>query len=240
MKVSRLKQISSIILIICVILATLFWCVEKAQIYAQLTDLYSPELAYNYAYKYWNRVCSDGYFFKKSYPPSYLGSGVFLSQDLLTGGVDCAHFVSCCIGDEPNERGGGLDVPSRTEAYGEPGAERLGNWLLDPNNGIAQQVSSIDELKKGDVINYDWNGDGHWDHTAFYLGDYKVAAHSVSVWNESWQLGGARNYRFIHIIAPFVDVVLTIDRSGSMDDYWYGYYDPEITAAKSSAKWRWL
>jgi len=29
MKVSRLKQVSSIILIICVILATLFWCVEN-------------------------------------------------------------------------------------------------------------------------------------------------------------------------------------------------------------------
>nr|MBC8229039.1 amidase domain-containing protein [bacterium] len=154
---------------------------------------YDSNAAYSYAEKYAYKVCSDGYFYEITWPPSKLGAGV----PVPSGGYDCAHFVSCCIGSEPNEQGGGLDVPSRTGVeYGEPGAERLGDWLLD-NVGI--EASSIDEIEKGDVINYDWDGDGHWDHAAIYLGNYKIAAHSNSNWNAFWNLGGAENYRFIHI-----------------------------------------
>ncbi|MFH1392098.1 MAG: amidase domain-containing protein [bacterium] len=154
---------------------------------------YDAEIAYSYAEKYAFKVCSDGYFFEESYPPSYLGAGV----PVPSGGYDCAHFVSCCIGSEPHEKGGGLNVPSRTEAYGEPSANLLGNWLLD--SGIGTEVFSIEELKKGSFINYDWEGNGSWDHTTIYLGDYKIAAHSESHWNDDWKLGGAAKYRFIYI-----------------------------------------
>ncbi len=155
---------------------------------------YDREAAYDYAHTYWDKVCSDGYFFLSSYPPAYFGGGALVPSET---GVDCAHFVSCCIGTEPHEKGGGLSIPSRTEAYGEPGAERLGDWLI--NSGVAQIQRSVKALKMGDVILYDWEGDGHWDHIALYLGQGKVAAHSQSVWNQAWQLSGAHNYRFIHI-----------------------------------------
>ncbi len=156
---------------------------------------YDSNSAYNYAQKYFDKVVSDGYFWEKSDFPSYLGAGAPVPD----GGYDCAHFVSCVIGNEVNEKGGGLDIPSRTITYGEPGANNLGDLLISYNYGI--EVFSIDELQKGDVILYDWDGNGWNEHSAIYLGDFKVAAHSRSIWNAQWSLGGAISYRFIHIIS---------------------------------------
>jgi len=76
--------------------------------------------SYNYAQKYAYKVCSDGYFFEVGYPPSYLGAETPVPSEC---GLDCAHFVSCCIGDETHGQGGGLDVHSRTEARRESRAQ---------------------------------------------------------------------------------------------------------------------
>jgi hypothetical protein len=154
---------------------------------------YDRQAAYDYAKKYSYKVCSDGYFFEQGYPPSYLGAGT----SVPSGGYDCAHFVSCCIGNEPTEQGGGLDVPSRTETYGEPGADKLANWLV--NDIGAEKKTSVGGIEKGDVIAYDWGGDGYFDHTALHLGSGKIATHSVSHWDANWNLGAA-NTHFIHII----------------------------------------
>ena len=153
---------------------------------------YDRQSACNYAQKYWNRVCSDGYFFKEMYPPAYLGSEKPVPSAF---GHDCAHFVSCCIGNERHEQGGGLVVPSRTAAYGEPGAARLVSWLLD--NGGTEE-SSVSNLDPGDVIAYDRTRDGVIDHVALYLGNGKVAAHSQS-WNGGWRLVYSSGFTFIHI-----------------------------------------
>ena len=188
------KRIIVIVFVFIIIPLKITFSKYSGPIFRNITS-YNPDNSYDYAEKYAFKVCSDGYFFENSYPPSYLGAGAVVPS---ATGYDCAHYVSCCIGSEANETGGGLNVPSRTEAYGEPGAERLGNWLLSSN--IGKEVSSIGEMVKGDVVNYDWDGDGDWDHAAIYLGDYKVGAHSNSVWEVSWDLGGASSYRFIHII----------------------------------------
>lgn len=178
----------------------------RSQVYSieqTASSTYHPQAAYNYAKKYWDEVCSDGYFWNSSstYIPLPLGTNI-----VGRTGYDCAHFVSCCIGSEPNEKGGGLDVPSRVPpTYGEPGAAKLGDWLINSGKGV--EKTSIDELEMGDVINYDWNGDGHWDYIALYLGNGKVAAHTKCVWNEDWKLGGAKNYRFIHIKRNTIAVV---------------------------------
>ncbi len=36
---------------------------------------------YNYAQKYWGNVCSDGYFFEQSHPPTYLGAGASVPSE---------------------------------------------------------------------------------------------------------------------------------------------------------------
>ena len=163
----------------------------------QSVSNYNGQKAVQYAQKYWNEVTSDGYFFEKSYPPSALDAGI----SAPSGGVDCAHFVSCCIGKEIHEQGGGLNVPSRVESYGEPGADKLMRWLVDSGNAIYK--SSINELDKGDVICYDFEKDGYFDHIVLYLGNGKISAHSVSYYDEGWDIYGINqpdfDYQFIHI-----------------------------------------
>ena len=122
---------------------------------------------------------SDGYFFADSEWPTLLGAGQPVPAD--EEGYDCAHFVSCCIGSEPNEPAGGLDVPSRTLTYGEPGAQRLVNWLLSQG---ATRVKDISALVPGDVVAYDANHDSWIEHVALYMGNGLVTAHSISRYSD--------------------------------------------------------
>ena len=153
---------------------------------------YNRVAACKYAQKYWDKVCSDGYFFEKTYPATYLGAATSVPSAF---GHDCAHFVSCCIGNEPDEPGGGLELPSRTQAYGEPGAAKLVTWLLQ--HGAVSKGAVLD-LQPGDVIAYDRTGDGSIDHVALYLGNNNVAAHSQS-WYGNWRLIYGSGFKFIHI-----------------------------------------
>jgi len=176
-----------------------FWVDINVQVPPPPNDnhSYNRQAAFNYAQKYWNKIGSDGCFWDQSYPPTtgLPVGGLLGSRE--NSGYDCSHFVSLCIGNEVNEQGGGLDVPSGVApAYGEPGAGNLGNWLISSGNGI--EVNTVDQLEMGDVINYDWDNNDTWDHIAIYLGNDKVAAHSNSFWNVDWRLGGSK-FRMIHI-----------------------------------------
>lgn len=162
------------------------------------TVTFNRAAAMAYATEYWNVVTSDGYFWNG--PDSYVSYAQGTSVVGLSGD-DCAHFVSQVIGDQPNQPGGGLNIPSRVPpTYGEPSAPDLGNDLL--SWGWAVQVNGTDQLEPGDVINYEWNPpDGTWDHIAVYLGNGNVAAHTDSNYGINWTYGGAYAYRFIHILA---------------------------------------
>lgn len=92
------------------------------------------------------------------------------------GGGDCANFVSKCL-----KAGSLLNQPI-------PGLLNLVDTLL--NGGLATRVSSINELKPGDVITYDIRTKGTpYDHTAIYLGNGKVAAHTTDRLDAFWSLG---------------------------------------------------
>ncbi len=125
------------------------------QVAAASPEVYNPQSAVAYARKYANYVCSDGYFWEWSAVCANVGAG----QPVPTGascdgniGDDCAHFVSCCIGSEPNEAGGSLVVPntSGTGAYGNPSAHGLTEWLL--GSGGAVEGASVSDLSPGDLI----------------------------------------------------------------------------------------
>lgn len=176
---------------------------------AQAYVTYDRQAAYNYGQKYWNKVCSDGYFFEVSYPPTYVGPGMDIPCGLECG-CDCAHFVSCCIGSEINETGGGLNVPSRTKAYGEPAVLRLRNWLVNSGNAIYK--SSIDDLMKGDVLIYCTSSDVCY-HSSLYNGDYTRAAHSNSQRAANWDIGAPITY-YIHINTQ-PPTVTSCDASGT-------------------------
>ena len=195
---------------------------------------YDRQAAYDYGQRYWDKVCSDRYFWDS--PSTYISLPIGTDITSMTG-YDCAHFVSCCIGSESNEQGGGLNVPSRVPpTYGEPGAARLGDWLISSGNGV--EKTSITELSRGDVINYDWDGDSHWDHIALCLGNGKVAAHTACVWETDWQLGGAVNYRFIHIKGTFNDYYTKILDPGDNLVHGFVYYEGYLWASTRTSPCR--
>jgi Ig-like domain from next to BRCA1 gene len=157
------------------------------------TNVFDRCRAISYANNYAAYVASDGYFWTNTdYPDfGFYGTGVFTPVPVgggLDGGVgdDCAHFVSCCIGNEPHLRGAGINIPSRTTpTYGEPSAGDIIYNILLPC-GYAVQVSSLSQMEPGDVIGWNWEGEtnnsgGYIDHVTLYMGNGVVACHAASI-----------------------------------------------------------
>lgn len=170
------------------------------------TNQYDRARAVAYANKYSGFVNSDGCFWTNG---SSYGTFAPLTAAPTSGlGDDCAHFVSCCIGSEPHERGGGLVIPSRVPpTYGEPGAGHLVNTtLIAP--GYAVEVFSLTNMEPGDVVGWNWSGNTNvalLDHVTLYLGNGLLASHSAScqdvsanTWYQSSQSLAVRH--LIHIL----------------------------------------
>ena len=173
--------------------------------------VYNRTAAVAYANANWNKVVSDGYFWINGSTANYYGAGAPVPVGVTgeAGGIgdDCAHYVSSCIGTP----GGGLTIPSRAGTYGEPGAARLDELLVGNSLGgygttyqYGQLVSSISQLTPGDVIGYDWTGNGGGsmsgiDHTVIYIGNNQVDCHATSHLAANWTLGGAAYYFFVHL-----------------------------------------
>jgi hypothetical protein len=146
------------------------------------TSQYDRSKAVSYANNYAGYVVSDGYFWTNGSDYYYYGTN-FVATPTAFIGDDCAHFVSCCIGSQTNQRGGGLYIPSRVPpTYGEPGAADIVNTiLLGP--GFAKEVSSLAEMSPGDVVAWNWEGETSIediDHVTLYLGNGLLASHAVS------------------------------------------------------------
>src|ERR1035438_10212138 len=147
------------------------------------TGQFDRAKAVSYANNYARFVGSDGYFWTNSSGFGYYGTGTLTPVPTSPIGDDCAHFVSCCIGSEPHQKGGGLTITTRAPpAYGEPGAPRLISTCLLAAD-LAVEVTSLSSLSPGDVIGWDWAGNtniGSLDHDTLYLGNGVIAAHSSS------------------------------------------------------------
>ena len=145
------------------------------------TNQYDRSRAVSYANNYAGYVNSDGYFWTNG--SSYFAFGAGAPVPTAELGDDCAHFISSCIGQPPNQRGGGLPIPTRVPpTYGEPGVARLVNTcLLGP--GYATEVYSLNQMEPGDLIAWNWEGDtniANLDHATLYLGNGLLASHSAS------------------------------------------------------------
>jgi hypothetical protein len=145
------------------------------------TNQFDRAKAVLYANNYAAYVCSDGYFWTNG--SGYTNAGPLAPVPTYVIGDDCAHFVSCCIGRQASQWGGGLVIPSRVPpTYGEPGAARLLNTVLI-GGGWATEVSSLSSMAPGDVIGWNWSGDtniANIDHVTLYLGNGVLAAHAAS------------------------------------------------------------
>lgn len=137
---------------------------------------YNRDAAVAYANKWWN-----------SYNPSY-----------ETFQVDCTNYVSQCLfaGGAPM-RG----EPAREEGWWYKGGGWSFSWsvshslrwyLSTSEEGLtASEVKSAEELLPGDIICYDFERDGKWDHTTIVVAKDKegmplVNAHTDNSKNRYW------------------------------------------------------
>ena len=85
-------------------------------------------------------------------------------------------------------------------------SRQIGYWI----GRRADWVSSINGVGKGDVIYYDWSGDGGWDHVAVLVGTNSagqkvIDAHTTDHYRVWWKLGSSSTrYAFGRVRAYWV------------------------------------
>jgi hypothetical protein len=91
--------------------------------------------------------------------------------------VDCTNFISQClhIGGAPMNgypnRGKGWWLRNNNWSYSWAVANSLRIYLANPKNALrAREVKSPDQLLLGDVICYDFEGDGRYNHNTVVTG----------------------------------------------------------------------
>ncbi|WLR58417.1 amidase domain-containing protein [Guptibacillus hwajinpoensis] len=131
--------------------------------------------------------------------------------------VDCTNYISQCLhaGKAPM-RG----YPDRTKGWWMKGNNWSYSWtvahalrwhLSSSKNGLrAREVANPDDLIPGDIICYDFDGDGYWQHTTFVVdNDEKgyplVNAHTTNSRMRYWAYEDSTawtpeiKYKFFHI-----------------------------------------
>lgn len=134
--------------------------------------------------------------------------------------VDCTNFVSQCM------RAGGAPMtgqPDRSRGWWYAGrndqwsyswavAHSLRWYLSGSNKGLqAKEVATPEELLRGDVICYDFDGDGHWQHNTIVVAKdaYNmplVNAHTTNSRMRYWSYEDSTawteniKYKFFHIL----------------------------------------
>jgi hypothetical protein len=120
------------------------------------------------------------------------------------GPGDCTPYASQCVraGGYPFLKGWFYD-------FGNPFAASPSWYNNNPqrtylNLRYIDKVSSVTDLKKGDLIYYDWDANGYLDHTAVYVGIYNgvrcIDAHTSDHRHHSWKLGGSgTKYHFYSV-----------------------------------------
>lgn len=156
--------------------------------------MYNREAAVRYAHQWWN-----------SYNPAYPAFD-----------VDCTNYVSQCLaaGGAPMrgypQRDKGWWIKGGTWSFSWSVAHSLRWYLEGSTSGLkAKRVFSPGQLVPGDVILYDFNGDGRIDHSSFVVstsgGEPLVNAHTANSRNRDWSYKTSpahtslTNYYFFHI-----------------------------------------
>lgn len=145
------------------------------------------------------------------------------NPDYLYFDVDCTNYVSQCLfaGGGPmiytDKRELGWWYRGRVNGREEWSfswavAHSLQYYLLTSRSGLrAEDAGDARRLELGDIISYDWNGDGRWQHSAVVTakdsnGMPLVNAHTVSSKHRYWSYQDSHawteqtRYRFLHII----------------------------------------
>ncbi|WEG12158.1 amidase domain-containing protein [Pullulanibacillus sp. KACC 23026] len=158
---------------------------------------YDRQAAVKYAEKWWNS-------YNPAYPKFEVDCTNYVSQCLKAGGAPMSHI---------GEKGKGWWCRGKDCSYSWSVANAL-RWFLasDGNSVGAVTVEEPEELVPGDVICYDWEGDGKWNHNTIVTGQDRdgmplVNAHTYNSRNRYWAYEDSpaytenTQYKFFHINA---------------------------------------
>ncbi|MBU9720856.1 MULTISPECIES: amidase domain-containing protein [Bacillaceae] len=131
---------------------------------------------------------------------------------------DCTNYISQCLHaggapmtGQPN-RSNGWWYQNDQWSYSWTVAHALRWYFSGTKSGLlAREVSSADQLMKGDIICYDFNGDDNWQHTTIVTGrdgegEPLVNAHTTNSRMRYWKYDDSTawtpniKYKFFHII----------------------------------------
>jgi hypothetical protein len=135
--------------------------------------------------------------------------------------VDCTNFVSQCL------YAGGLPMsgsPNRSKGWWYQNSQWSFSWavahslrwhLSGSSSGLrGKEAASAEELQVGDVICYDFDGDGRWQHTTFVVAKDKnemplVNAHTTNSRMRYWEYEDSTawtpniKYKFFRIVDDY-------------------------------------
>ncbi|MDW0108558.1 amidase domain-containing protein [Sporosarcina aquimarina] len=120
--------------------------------------------------------------------------------------VDCTNYISQCLraGGAPMHGGPARDrgwwITDSNWSFSWSVAHSLRWYLAGSTRGLtAVQVGSAEELGLGDVIAYDFQGDGRFDHTTIVTAkdgaSPLVNAHTYDALKRSWDYKDSYAYR---------------------------------------------
>lgn len=139
--------------------------------------MYNREAAVRYADEWWNGR-------NPAFPSFDVDCTNYISQCLLAGGAPM-------YGQPNRERGWWLQRGNGNWSFSWSVAHSMRWYLAGSKKGLtAKQVSSAEELGLGDVICYDFQGDGRFDHTTIVtakMGNVPlVNAHTYDAFHRTW------------------------------------------------------
>jgi hypothetical protein len=116
-------------------------------------------------------------------------------------GGDCANFVSQCFyrGGQATDSywyrvNGTGPCAGETNVWCGSGTQWYNNWGLRNwaiNQGRGTNVSGIDVLGRGDIVNYDWDQNGSYQHVTIVTDPTNnlVSSHNADRKNVAWKMG---------------------------------------------------
>jgi hypothetical protein len=131
---------------------------------------------------------------------------------------DCTNYISQCLhaGGAPMRgypnRSKGWWCQNNNWSYSWTVANALRWYLSGSKQGLrGEEMNSADQLRPGDVICYDFDGDGHWQHTTMVVAKDKdgmplVNAHTTNSRMRYWDYQDSTawtpeiQYKFFHIV----------------------------------------
>nr|WP_249117036.1 amidase domain-containing protein [Bacillus pumilus] len=181
---------------------------EKRQMEEQMDERFQTEEQFGRAFHYDRRAAvqyAETYWNKRN--PAYKNF-----ED------NCTNFISQCLkaGNAPTRgypnRGSGWWVRPHTWSYSWTVAHSMKNYLANSKAGLrAKKLKEAQELQIGDVICYDFEGDGRYNHTTIVVDHDKGGMPLVNAqtydsrmrywsYEDSTAYTPAIRYTFFHIL----------------------------------------